>query len=75
MFYPITISVAVAYDEALREQSGGNKVPQVAARLKPKLLKRICMGAGSALISAGLWLRQRYEPVMIPSPTARQSGF
>jgi hypothetical protein len=74
MFYPVTISVAVAYDEARRQQLERDPVPQVAATLRPRLLKRMCVGAGDALISAGEWLQSRYEPAMIASPTARQSG-
>jgi hypothetical protein len=74
MFYPITTSAAVAGDEAMREQFGREHIPQMAATLKPRLLKRFCIGAGDALISAGEWLQSRYEPVMIPNPTARQSG-
>jgi hypothetical protein len=70
MQIPITLGLAVAYQEALLEEAGVNRPLRNARLVRPRLRDRLCLRAGEWLISAGVWLRTRVQPAVPSSPDA-----
>ncbi|MCC7355092.1 MAG: hypothetical protein IT330_15210 [Anaerolineae bacterium] len=45
-----------------------NRLLKASGAAKLRLRERIAVGAGDLLISAGIWLRERYRPIPISDP-------
>jgi len=68
MYTPLSSLMARAYQDALLEDARQVQVLRGARVATPRLQHRVLARTGQLLISIGLWLRQRYEPLLYPGP-------
>lgn len=60
--------------EGLLEEAQGNRTSGVTRTTSPRLQERFFVRTGDFLISAGLRLRERYEPAVRPDSKVYQPG-
>jgi hypothetical protein len=70
MQVPITVGMAVAYQETLLDEAGVDQPLQHARLVRPRLRDRFCLRVGEWLISSGVWLRTRVRPAVSSPPDA-----
>jgi hypothetical protein len=75
MLWPITPSAAMAYHDNLLHDAQKHRMVQVTRTAKPRLQDRLFIRLAGFLISAGLWLQARYQPVVYSGPKACQPSL
>jgi hypothetical protein len=73
MIYPMTPSLAMVPQHTWFEEASGLRVVRAAEIGRRRLKDRLLVWVAGLLISVGLWLQKRYEPVVYSSPRACQS--
>lgn len=74
MQVPITVGMAVAYQEALLDEAGVDQPLRGVRPVCPRLRDRLCLRAGEWMISAGVWLRTRVQPAVSCPPDAYRAA-
>jgi hypothetical protein len=75
MLWPVTPSAAMAYHDSLLYDFQKQRVVQVTRAAKRRLRDRLFVHLAGFLISAGLWLQARYQPVVYSGPEACQPSL
>ena len=62
------------HQDSMLEEAKKNRILKAARAARPRLQERLFVRVGDFLISAGLRLKEQYEPEMCSCPEAYQSG-
>ena len=75
MFHLTTLAmIAKEHQHNMLEEAKKYRVLKDARAARPRLQEYLFVRVGDFLISTGLRLKERYEPVVCPGPEAYRSG-